>query len=241
MVSLVGQEKVITEALDGKSLNTWDIWRNPIEGTLRIKQKKGLIRVLISVVNTSQKGKAPELAFTVDPSTCDVRENYEDNTRFSIFLRDSLSIELRRVVNEIVEAKTSKAFPRINLRGFDVIEISPSKYIKQRARFRLLPGISPKRVSYDIEIINIQNTCNNTVLGGVISLDIEKSSDKITISITGQADDKFMHESPMLNYIRNTVARKLGEKNYIKSPKNFKKQEDKHGEKLTLIFTYELF
>lgn len=241
MNSFAGQEKVISEALEGKSLKTWDIWIKPIEGTIRTKAYKGLIKVLVSVVDATQKGKVPELAFIVDPNNFEVRENYEDNTRFSIFLRDTLATELRRVVNEIVEAKTNKTFPRINLREFGDIEISPFKYLKLKARFRLLQSTEPNQVSYEVEITNIQTSCNKVTLASVISLDIDKGSDKITISITGQSDDVFMHESPMLNYIRNTVAKRLGERNYIKSPKTFKKDEAKHGGRLTLTYTYEPF
>ena len=240
MASLSGIENKITNALNGESLIAKDALGNSIDGKITANVQGRLISVLIVGITHSLGNSFPDLPLIVGPTSESVMDNSENPTTLIPYIKIPLIHALTQRVESIVESVSNKVFPDVNWLSINEISIIPGRYQTHRAIFRLVESHEPNTVRFQIDIFNIQSTCNETRQIADLTLVILKDSDKITFNISGHDRYKLLEGSPIVGYVRNSISRLLEGKGYIKKPKRFIQDEYKKDGLPGVSWTFNL-
>lgn len=225
VASLNGIENKITSFLNGDILKARDALGNSIEGRMTANVQGKFISVLVGGITHSFGNGIPDLPLIIGPSSESVIDNSEDPNLLVPYIKIPLIHALTQRVESVVESVSNRVFPEVNWLLINEISIIPGRYQTHRAIFRLVESHEPNTVRFQIDILNIQSTCNEVKQIADLTLVILKDSDKITFNIFGHDKYRLLEGSPIVGYVRNSISRLLADKGYIKKPKRFIQDE----------------
>ncbi len=225
MANLSGIENQLTSFLNGGTLKASDALGNLIEAKMTANVQGRFISVLVGGITHSFSNGIPDLPLIIGPSSESVIDNSENPNLLIPYIKIPLIHALTQRVESIVESISNRVFPDVNWLLLNEISIIAERYRTHRAIFRLVESHEPNSVRFQIDILNIQSTCNEVKQIADLTLVILKDNAKITFNIFGHDKYRLLEGSPIVGYVRNSISRLLADKGYIKKPKRFIQDE----------------